>query len=192
VLEKRFRLLPPALDGSPSRLDGVLDLAQFTRIVIDCVLSHNARGGPAAPCALWNWGLQQRGSALKTVPQQVLRCSLMPSAHASVTAAGIVFFGRVYTCAHAVGERWSERARLRGPWQVLVAYDPADLSVLYLRDALTPMQFHACYLADATATAAGGQASLACAELAHLPRGPGAALAPVLRTTTQAYSVAAN
>jgi hypothetical protein len=43
VLEKRFRLLAPTMKGAPCRLDGVLDLEQFTRIVVDCILYYNSR-----------------------------------------------------------------------------------------------------------------------------------------------------
>ena len=97
VLARRFRLLAPDADGAPCRLDGVLDLDQFTRIVIDCILYHNNQqpsrhAGGATPLALWERGVEQRGGGLKNCPEQLLRCSLMPAAQATVTGDGIELF----------------------------------------------------------------------------------------------------
>lgn len=152
VLEKRFKLLAPATPGEPCRLDGVLDVEQFTRIVIDCVLYYNSRqqlakAGNATPRQLWEWGVEHRGGGLKTYPEQLLRCSLMPVAQGSVTADGIVLFNSVYTCVRAASERWYERAQLRGAWPVRLAYDPSNLDMVYLLDPSAPMQYHACQLA---------------------------------------------
>lgn len=192
VLEKRFLLLAPDAAGAPCRLDGVLDLDQFTRIVIDAILYHNNRrplrhAGNATPRALWEWGVAQRGGSLKTYPEQLLRCSLMPAAPATVTADGIVLFDSAYTCARAIDERWFERARLRGQWQVRVAYDPADMDMIYLLDANAPMQFHACHMTDSRSA----HRHLAAAEIARLPRPVAISAAPV-RSTTHAYSSHAN
>lgn len=153
VLEKRFRLLAPNAAGAPCRLDGVLDIGQFTRIVIDCILYYNSRqalahADGATPRRLWDWGVQHRGGGLKIYPEHLIRCSLMPVAQAAVTADGITLHGSVYTCARAVSERWFERARLRGSWNVKVAYDPSSMETVYLLDPATPMQFHACQLVE--------------------------------------------
>jgi hypothetical protein len=140
------------MDGAPCRLDGVMDVDQFTRIVIDCILYYNnrqplAHAGGATPRRLWDWGVEHRGGGLKVYPEQLLRCSLMPVAQATVTAQGIALHDSLYTCARAIDERWMDRARMRGQWQVKVAYDPANMDMVYLLDAATPMQFHACHLA---------------------------------------------
>lgn len=171
VLEKRFRLLGPNDDGAPCRLDGVLDLAQFTRIVIDCILYYNNRhplrhAGNATPRQLWDWGVAHRGGSLKTYPEHLIRCSLMPVASAQVGADGIRLFESTYTCARAINERWFERARLRGTWSVKVAYDPSNLDMIYLLDPAAPMQFHACHLDDACAA----QRHLSAEEIARMPR----------------------
>jgi hypothetical protein len=188
VLEKRFRLLAPNLHGAPCRLDGVLDLDQFTRIVIDCVLYYNnrqplAHADGATPRRLWDWGVEHRGGGLKIYPEHLIRCSLMPVAQATVTAEGITLHDSVYTCTRAVNERWFERARQRGPWQVRVAYDPANMDMVYLLDAAAPMQFHACHLADASIA----HQHLSTAEIALLPRTQTAMPAAALRSTTQGY-----
>jgi putative transposase len=98
MLERRFHLLAPdaAGAGNGSRLDGMLDLEEFTRIVIDCALFHNnappggagavAHAGAAgmtpalAPAALWEWGVAQHGVAIKPYPEQMVRCCLLPRA----------------------------------------------------------------------------------------------------------------
>ncbi|MTV37585.1 Mu transposase C-terminal domain-containing protein [Duganella radicis] len=185
VLEKRFRLLPPSQHGAPSRTDGVLDLEQFTRIVIDCVLYFNnrqqlARAG-VTPRQLWDWGSEHRGGGLKIFPEHLIRCSLLPVAQATVTSAGIALFDSLYTCARAINERWFERARLRGEWSVKLAYDPANLETVYLLDGTAPLQFHACHLTDASMA----HQHLSAAEIARLPRTQKALHATALRSTTQ-------
>jgi hypothetical protein len=191
VLDKRFRLLAPDADSdagaAASRLDGVLDLDQFTRIVIDAILYHNERqplrhAGGATARQLWEWGVAHRGGGLKTYPEQLVRCSLMPVAVAAVSGDGLLLFGGRYTCARAIDERWFERARLRGGWSVDVAYDPANLDMLYLLDPSAPMQFHACHLADDD----GARRRLSAAETALLPAADTAAPVPAPATAPAA------
>lgn len=156
VLAKRFTLLPLDQSGKGSQLDGVLDVEQFTRIVIECVLYYNrhhqlpgvAAAASITPLELWNWGGDHRGVALKTYPEQLLRCCLLPVAEACVTADGIRLHDSYYTCARAIDERWFERARQRGQWNVKLAFDSANLDMVYLLDAGTSMQFHACHLTE--------------------------------------------
>lgn len=150
VLEKRFRLLAPDAHGTPCRLDGVMHVEQFTRIIIDCILYYNNRqplghAGKATPRQLWDWGREHRAGGLKIYPEHLIRCSLMPVAQASVTSDGIALFNRLYTCASAISERWFERARLRGAWHIKLAYDPEDMETVYFLDPSSPMQFHACH-----------------------------------------------
>ncbi len=189
VLAKRFRLLTPGGEGQPCRLDGVMDIDQFNRIVVDCILYYNSRqqlahAGNATPRQLWDWGVEHRGGGLKVYPEHLIRCSLMPVAQATVTADGIQLFDSLYTCGRATNERWFERARLRGPWQVRVAYDPASLDMVFLLDPSAPLQFHACHMADASAA----HLHLSVAEVAHLPRSHAPAPATALRSTTQSYA----
>ncbi|MET0264113.1 MAG: Mu transposase C-terminal domain-containing protein [Duganella sp.] len=173
VLARRFRLLSADQEGATSRLDGVLDIAQFTRIVIDCILYYNNRhpqplaasSASTSAARLWDWGVLHRSGALKTYPEHLVHCSLMPVASAMVDGAGIHFAGGVYACSLAEQERWHERARQRGAWQVRVAYDPSNLDTVYLLDVAAPMLFQACQLADSDSARRG----LCSAERAHLP-----------------------
>jgi hypothetical protein len=187
VLEKRFRLLAPALEGAPCRLDGVLDLEQFTRIVVDCVLYFNSRQqlahAKATPRQLWEWGREHRGGGLKIYPEHLVRCSLLPVAQAQVTSEGIALFNSLYTCARAISERWFERARTRGAWSVKLAYDPANMDMVYLLDPSAPQQYHACHLADASAA----HQNLSSAEIARLPRLPAALAGAPLRSSSHSF-----
>lgn len=151
ALERRCPLLPlqaPALAAQLGALDGVLDLAQFTRLVIDAALEHNLQSsndGPA-PLQLWDWGMRQRGAALKQYREDLVHCLLLPVHEALVTPDGICLHDTYYSCSRAVEERWFERARLRGRWTVRLACDLADADSVYLLDPAAPLQFHRCHV----------------------------------------------
>ena len=157
ALERRCALLPfdaEQVSTELGMLDGVLDLEQFTRLAVDALLEHNLLPGAAtpAPLQLWDWGLQQRGAALKQYREDLVHCLLLPVHDATVTADGICLNGAYYSCTRAVEERWFERARQRGHWAVRVAADLAHGDVIYLLDAARPLQFHPCHLADRSRT----------------------------------------
>ncbi|MBB3223015.1 hypothetical protein [Pseudoduganella umbonata] len=160
ALERRFGLLraeapaiAPAVPPELGSLDGALDIHQFRRLVIDAILEHNLQGaengkgnGPA-PLQLWDWGMRERGAALKQYAEDLVHCALLPLHDALVTEEGISLNGQLYTCAKAVEERWFERARQRGRWVVRVAHDMHGESMsdgVYLPDPAAPMRFHAC------------------------------------------------
>lgn len=189
VLERRFRLLAPDASAMPGLLDGVLDLDQLHRLLVDAILYYNNRTpvDQATPRQRWQHGLATRGNALKTYPEQLLRCSLLPVSDALVTCDGISLRGQLYTCARAIEERWFERARTRAAWSVRVAYDPANLDIIYLLDAHAPMQFHTCHMLDN-----GAVQHLSEAELALLPRSAPAYAPPSLRATTHSYASFVN
>jgi len=178
VVESRFRLLPAKFKaytpgyinvdyrqrgGTDYRLDAALNLDEFTKIIINCVLHYNnsheiksydydrdvkADGVPAIPCDLWEWGLRHRSGAMRSFPQELVRFSLMPKEQASVTETGIYFKGRYYTCKCAMEERWFDKARQDGRWKVTVSYDPRDMDAIYLHLLGAKMNFEVCALTD--------------------------------------------
>lgn len=178
VVESRFRLLPAKFKaytpgyidvdfrqrgGTDYRLDAVLNLDDFTKIIINCVLHYNnsheiksydydrdvrTDGVPSIPCDLWEWGIRHRSGALRTFPQELVKFSLMPKDRASVTETGIAFRGRYYTCKRAMEERWFDKARQDGRWKVVVSYDPRDMDTIYLHPAGVKMAFEECTLTD--------------------------------------------
>ena len=136
-----------AADGAGlGKLDGVLTLSEFRRIVMDRLLAYNGTAGAGvhAPLQLWDWGVRQRGASLKQFPEDLVRCCLLPVSEAWVTAEGICVQGNYFSCPRAEHERWFERARMRGRWPVRVAVDPSSEGMVYLVDAATPLQFHVC------------------------------------------------
>lgn len=178
IVEQRFRLLPAkfkpyvpgyidvdyrARGGKDYRLDAVLDLDQFTRIVIECVLYYNnyheikrydkdrdlaGDNIPTVPISLWNWGIANRSGSLRQYPEELVRFSLLPVEEATVTLNGIRLRGIFYTCQRALEERWFDRARQRGNWKVKVSFDPRNLDEIYLHDPVAPMQFQSCQLTE--------------------------------------------
>ncbi|MBI5922891.1 MAG: DDE-type integrase/transposase/recombinase [Betaproteobacteria bacterium] len=178
IIEQRFRLLPAKFKpyvpgyiqsdyrtrgGTDYRLDAVLDIEQFTRIIIECVLYYNNHheisrydkdrdlAGDeilAVPSDLWEWGIANRSGRLRRYPEELVRFSLLPTAEATVTPNGIRLFGVYYTSARAVEERWFDRARQKGVWKVPVSYDPRDLNEIYLHDSMAAMTFQTCHMTE--------------------------------------------
>lgn len=178
IVEQRFRLLPAkfkahvlgyidvdyrARGGKDYRLDAVLDLDQFTQIIIECVLYYNNQHEikrydkdrdlatdniPAVPIDLWEWGIANRSGSLRQYPEDLVRFSLLPAAEATVTVNGIRFQGSFYTCQKALEERWFDRARQGGNWKVKISYDPRNLDEIYLHDNHVSMQFQTCTMTE--------------------------------------------
>lgn len=178
IVEQRFRLLPAKFKpyvpgyiqcdfrergGKDYRLDAVLDLHQFTRIVIDCVLHYNnhhelrdydkthdmvADEVLPIPTELWDWGIANRSGQLRAYPEERVRFSLLPVAAASVTEHGIRYDGCFYSCAEALELRWFDRARQRGRWRVLISYDPRCLDDIYLHVPDSQQGFIVCQMTE--------------------------------------------
>lgn len=178
IVESRFRLLPAKFKaytpgyidvdyrqrgGTDYRLDAVLNLDDFTKVIINCVLHYNnsheittydydrdvkADGVPAIPCDLWEWGIRHRSGVLRAFPEELVKFSLMPKDQASVTETGIAFRGRFYTCKLAMEQRWFDKARQDGRWKVDVSYDPRDMDRIYLHSTEAKIAFEECTLTD--------------------------------------------
>ncbi|KAF0813933.1 Transposon Tn7 transposition protein TnsB [Andreprevotia sp. IGB-42] len=178
VVEQRFRLLPakfkPYVPGyvEPDfrqrgvrdyRLDAVLDLEQFTEILIADILYYNnhhelrtydkdrdliADEVLAVPSDLWDWGIRNRSGCLRTYPIEGIRFHLLPTAQATVTEKGIRYDGSYYICEMALKERWLDRARQRGHWRVPISFDPRDREMIFLHYATDFQGFVPCSLTD--------------------------------------------
>jgi hypothetical protein len=174
IVEQRFNLLPAkfkpfvpgyiqqdfrARGGRDYRLDAVLDLDEFTACVIEILLHYNnhheigkydrdrdvvADGVPAIPVELWEWGRQHRSGAMRAFPQELVQYSLMPRDKGVVTEHGIRFKTVYYTCQKAMDERWFDKARQDGRWNVELAYDPRCLDVVYLAGKEGKVSFERC------------------------------------------------
>lgn len=133
--------------GKDYRLDAKLDIRQFTRIIINCVLYYNNNqylnefekneqmlksGVEAVPVKLWEWGIRNCSGALRTYPKETIRLALMPKESGSITEKGIYFKKLYYTCPEAKEGQWFEKARKNGRYSVEVSYDPRDVSTIYV------------------------------------------------------------
>jgi mRNA-degrading endonuclease HigB of HigAB toxin-antitoxin module len=148
--------------GKDYRLDAKLDIYQFTKIMIQCVLNHNnvhflegyertadmiVDDVEPIPIKLWEWGIAHCSGQLRSVTEDTIKLCLMPVDTALVTAKGIRFKGLYYLSERAIYEHWFETARARGSYKVDISYDPRDMGSIYVRN-LDGRLFEKCYLAE--------------------------------------------
>lgn len=162
IVEQNFRLsndkmihwMPGAVNrvqergDSDYRLDAILDLQQFRKLIVLSILDHNNHHRmdwyrmdqfmiqqyvEPYPIELWKWGVQNRGGHLRQIASEIVRLNLLPSDEASVTHQGIYYKGLSYTCELALREQWFVKARANGRWKIPIAYDPRKLDIIYLR-----------------------------------------------------------
>lgn len=185
IVEQRFRLIPAAFKpytpgyiaedyrergARDYRLDGTLDIDQFTAIVIHCIrfynTSHLIRGYErdrqmiadeveAIPIELWEWGAARRTGLQRSFPPELVKLSLLPSDEAVVTAQGIRFYGCYYTCQMAISEHWFERARQKGTWKARISYEPRCMDEIYLHSDSGRVRFLPCAMTDRSAAYRG-------------------------------------
>ena len=128
------------------RGDAVLNLEDFTKIIIDIILVYNqshvlkgyerdpaltADGVPSIPVELWRWGIANVSGKLQSPPPEQVRFALMPTAKASVTPHGIYYQQMYYTCDTAVREGWFDKAR-KGHFPTKISYDKRDADRIYV------------------------------------------------------------
>lgn len=163
IIENHFNLINISLDHNlpgwvrknfgergthDCRLDAAIDIAQFTAMIIKCVLHYNnyhwmnyyhrtpelrANMVESVPRELWNYGMRFQSGALRTLPRENVRYSLFPKGKGSITARGISFKGLTYTCDKAMSEHWFDIARTSGSQDITVAYDPFNMAAIYVK-----------------------------------------------------------
>ncbi|WP_410498877.1 Mu transposase C-terminal domain-containing protein [Chitinibacter sp. S2-10] len=178
IVEKRFQLLPAKFKAyvpgyiesdfrqrgaQDYRLDAVLDLDEFTQIIIADILYYNnyhelknydkdsdlvADEVLAVPTDLWEWGVKNRSGKLRVYPIDGVRFNLLPTATATVTEMGIRHNGSYYICGMALEKKWLDRARQYGRWKVTISYDPRERNTIYLHDTDAENGFLICNLTD--------------------------------------------
>lgn len=127
-------------------LDAKLSIKDFTKIVIKCILNHNNKLLSSyskdiemlkdevlpVPNELWNWGVKNITGSLKIINKEELELVLLPRANATVTERGIRFKGIYYSCIKGIEERWFEKARIKGKFNIEVSYNPNNLNNIYI------------------------------------------------------------
>lgn len=176
VLERRFGIVPkkfaPFIDGyievdykerggKDYRLDAVLDIDEFTYMVLESVIEHNNlpirdyeldvelvnAGVLPTPNQLWTWNLENRTSGvLRVKDDALLNFAVLPSSKARVTQSGLHFKGRRYTCDYVTAKKWQTTAARNGSWKVEVSYDPRNLDEIYLHVKHDRQEYKVCSL----------------------------------------------
>ena len=152
--------------GHDYRLDGTLNIKEFTQIIIKLILLHNNHhylenydreemmitdDVQPIPRELWQWGIANRSGRLKTFSEDIVKLNLMPADRAIITARGIKFKKLYYTCEKAINQQWFERARsklLTKDQKTLdISYDPRKPDFIYLRSP-GGRDYEKCFLID--------------------------------------------
>lgn len=163
IIESRFRLINEKLDlkfvpgGVDARkmergdrdyqLDAILDIDEFTEMVIVGVLAHNkslrvphllnremiAAGVEPTPIELWKWSMENSMLNAKAVSPAELKIALLPSRECRISRGGINFQGVQYTCQTAVREEWLERSHNFQTKYVRVYYDPNSIENCWVK-----------------------------------------------------------
>ena len=130
------------------RLSAVLDLDDFTRILILLVLEYNNTvisrtfEVPAdmtadvllTPAAVWQWGVVHRRGLLRTASLMQYRYAILPHRSASITREGVLADTLRFTADWAVERQWFAKAALAEPEKIEVAYDPRTVDGLWWQD----------------------------------------------------------
>ncbi len=128
------------------RLDAVLDLYQFTRIIIHNTLIFNSltlknlepseammrADIDLTPLSLWNWGMQSGSGALKTITEEKARYVLLPRDKCEITRSGVKFKKLFYTGRIPIEQHWFDTAGRTGSYSKVASYDPRDSSAIYV------------------------------------------------------------
>lgn len=147
--------------GKDYRLDATLDLNQFRRLMIECILRYNSRRIESyrmslpmiadsvehIPIKIWTWGMRKLTGRLRPEDDmEALRIKLLPRATASVTSDGIRFRNVHYTCKRAIDEQWFLRLKGKRSKRVDIVYESL-VDRIYLR--LGKGRYEACVLTPA-------------------------------------------
>lgn len=143
-IEKDFR----ERGSEDYRLNATLDIEEFTKIIIYCILEHNNThyldtyvrdpemikdNVKCIPKEIWSWGIKNKTGLLRSFDDDLIRLNLMPIGIASVTSKGIKFKNIFYTCKTAIEDMWFEKARMNGRWKLEVSYDPRNMDYIYIK-----------------------------------------------------------
>lgn len=144
------------------RLKAKLDLYQFIQIITKCVLYHNNSyylnnynreeamiedDVPCIPIKLWEWGIQNRGGSLRSVPEETVKLALMPTETVTVTPKGIKLMDMYYVSKGMLKDQTFVKARVKGTWKMKASYDPRNLNFIYLHGD-RPNEYEKCILVE--------------------------------------------
>jgi hypothetical protein len=114
--------------GRDYRLEAMLDLNQFRRMMIECVLHHNnahrmkkypkdefmiSKKVEPVPIKLWNYGMKHRTGKLRWESPEKIHLNLLHRGKASATPHGLYHKGIYYTCDMAIEDQLFVRRKGR-------------------------------------------------------------------------------
>ena len=140
------------------RLDATLNLKEFTKVIIECVLHYNRfnrqperltqemmnDGVEPTPICIWSWALENGHIDPNDRPDELVYLHLLPREKATVQKGGLYFRGMYYVCDEAINNNWFALARRRGVWSVECWYDPNSSSHIWIQG--DDKQFIRCHL----------------------------------------------
>lgn len=129
------------------RLDATLNLKEFSKIIIECVLHYNRfnrqpdrltqemmdDGVDPTPLGIWNWALENGHVEPNNRPDDLVYLHLLPRDQATVQRGGLRFRGMHYLCEVAIEKNWFATARSRGVWSVECWYDPNSSAHIWIQ-----------------------------------------------------------
>lgn len=128
------------------RLDATLNLKEFTRIIIECVLHYNRHhrqpdrltqammndGVEPTPMGIWNWASENDLIQANNRPDELIYLHLLPRERATVQKGGVIFRGMHYVCEMAINENWFAKARRNGVWSIDCRFDPNSAAHIWI------------------------------------------------------------
>lgn len=126
------------------RLDAVLNIEEFTAIIIHEVINHNNSLIASYPMSkemileevipvpndIWNWGMGNRRCAFKYIEKDIVRLNLMYKKKTTITREGIKFNSKMfYGCDIAIKEEWYLKKVNK---KLDIVYDPRNMDFIYI------------------------------------------------------------
>lgn len=129
------------------RLDATLNLKEFTKIIIECVLHYNRYhrqperltqammndGVEPTPMGIWTWASENDLIEGNKRPDELIYLHLLPRERATVNKGGVLFRGMHYVCDFAIQENWFAKARRNGVWSIECRFDPNSAAHIWIQ-----------------------------------------------------------
>ncbi|BAP77494.1 Mu transposase C-terminal domain-containing protein [Stutzerimonas kunmingensis] len=130
------------------RLDATLNLAEFTKIIVQGILHYNKHNRQPdrltkemiadqvepTPIGIWSWALRNDRIDENSQADELIYLHLLPRDRGSIQKGGIKFKGMFYICDLAVEQNWFARARHRGVSSILCWYDPNSTEHIWIQN----------------------------------------------------------
>ncbi|OPK06021.1 Mu transposase C-terminal domain-containing protein [Pseudomonas sp. VI4.1] len=129
------------------RLDATLNMKEFTKIIIKCVLHYNrfnrqpkrltkqmvADNVAPTPLSIWNWALENDFVEPNYRSDDLIYLHLLPRDNGTVQKGGVLFKGMYYISDMVVDKNWLAKARSQGVWSIQCWYDPNSADHIWIQ-----------------------------------------------------------